>query len=160
MTGASRPLHILCATSAWICPFREASKFPSWYASPGNTALTGPGESSFRCAGITPQAPCTMNCIRNPPTASIAAVWLHIHNGITGTASNDASTIVRLRPNLSDNAPKQYPADKRAHRPDNRHQRCHLNVQPLVVLQKRGVKILRPMAERVKPEHQQCQETE
>src|SRR5215472_3125281 len=56
-----------------------------------------------------PHAPCTMNCIRNPPTASMTAVCEYAHMGISGKASDAASAIVRRRPRCSDSAPKQMP---------------------------------------------------
>ena len=52
---------------------------PHWYAKPGKNPRSGPGESSLMCAGITPHAPCTMNCIRNAPSASSATDGAKTH---------------------------------------------------------------------------------
>ncbi len=56
----------------------EASKLPSWYVNPGNVPRTLPGESSFRCTGMMPHAPCTKNCMIKAPTVSsetLGANW-------------------------------------------------------------------------------------
>ena len=50
-----------------------------------------------------------MNCIRKPPTASMATVCEYAHRGIMGIESSAAIAIARRRPTRSDHVPKQIP---------------------------------------------------
>ncbi len=100
------------------CPrktIHDANKFPNWYAKPGNVARTAVGASSFKWAGITPQAPCTMNCSKNAPVASEAGRLKSgigtrpVHSGIISRPSTHAIMIARLRPHDCEKAPKSVP---------------------------------------------------
>ena len=68
--------------------------------SPANSA----GESSFKCTGTTPQAPCTMNCMKNPPAIRSGSVGEKIQAGIrrmpsTAADDNRPATAPALRKN-------------------------------------------------------------
>ena len=67
------------------------------------------GDISVRCAGITPHAPCTHTCMRNDPSVSQPAVVDRAKMGTIGSASTDATTIVRRRPSRSDSVPNTTP---------------------------------------------------
>src|ERR1017187_331185 len=87
----------------------DAQRFPSWYARPGNVPRTAAGDSSFRWAGTTPQAPWTANWIRNAPVARPATVLEPIQGCIMGSARRAAAAMVLRRPNLWDIAPNRIP---------------------------------------------------
>ena len=67
---------------------------------PGKNPAEVRGDSSKMCAGITPQAPCTKNCIRNTPDQKRQS-WRVIHSGMTSAADRRV-IIVRRRPKRSE----------------------------------------------------------
>ncbi len=58
---------------------------------------------------MTPQAPCTITCIRKAPTASQMTLAAKAHSGSTTSDSNEAMMIMRRRPKRSDSAPNDRP---------------------------------------------------
>ena len=64
----------------------------------GNVARMLGGDNSFRCAGMTPQAPWTQICIRKLAIPRVSAVLPNAQNGRTGSDSSAAMTLVTRRP--------------------------------------------------------------
>ena len=60
-------------------------------------------------AGMTPQAPCTKNCITNAPTISSGRDGANAQMGMTRMAPTRASAIVRRRPRRSEYSPHNTP---------------------------------------------------
>jgi len=76
---------------------------------PGNVPRESDGESSFRCAGTTPQAPCTEICISIAPMARSTAELEKAHRNATGTPNKAAMMEARLRPMRWLKLPKAMP---------------------------------------------------
>ena len=87
----------------------EAINTPSWYARPGKNPRSASGDSSLMCAGMTPQAPCTMNCIRNPPATISGRFGANTHIGMSKQPRSRAVTTARRRPLWSEKYPNANP---------------------------------------------------
>src|SRR6266480_2523317 len=61
------------------------------YGASGSLAQT-------QCTGTTPHAPCTMNCMRNPPTMRSAVPGAKIQSGMSSIPQTAQITIERRRP--------------------------------------------------------------
>src|SRR5581483_3760508 len=79
------------------------------YAKPGRNPRTESGDNSERCAGMIPQAPCTMNCSRNAPSTNNANDGANAHKGTTAIAHSNATIMERLRPQRSEMNPNTTP---------------------------------------------------
>src|SRR5713101_8419059 len=60
-------------------------------------------------AGMTPQAPCTKNCITNAPSTSRGTPGANAQMGMVSTAPARASAMVRRRPRRSEYRPQITP---------------------------------------------------
>ena len=81
----------------------------------GTVPRASGGESSLRCTGTMPHAPCTATCIRNPPSAEQDRASLQkAQSGIIGSASRLAMMIARLPPELFRPDAEADAADDRA----------------------------------------------
>ena len=78
---------------------------PSWYVMPGNEERKAGGESSLRWIGITPQAPWTKNCMKNPEAERLGSEVGRIQAGMRHALMSAAPTIARRRPMNCDRYP-------------------------------------------------------
>jgi hypothetical protein len=78
---------------------------PTWSTNPVSIARALSGMSSLRQAGMTPQAPWTMNWTMKAPMPSMTAVWLYAQSEIAGRTRRAMTIMTQRLPNFCDSAP-------------------------------------------------------
>ena len=137
-----------------VAPRRRRHNFPA--DRPDREMFREPrrGESSFRCTGTTPHAPCTMNCMRNPPTISSAVPGAKIQTGIRSIPHDADMMMLRRRPHRCDMKTDHRSAADRAQGVNDGHHRFLADTEAALFFEERRIEILRAVRHVVERRHE------
>ena len=106
------------------------------------------------CAGITPHAPCTMNCIRKPPTRISGRLGANIHSGMISTPSKDRRHHRAAPPKAIGEMSERESTEDRADHRERGEIRGSMRAESFLLLQIRRVHILRAVRDKIHHGHE------